>query len=217
MKFKTPEFVSKMKKRLNKGMNRFFSIIPPKYLVGAAGVVFIIVLFNSCKKQTDCIPGAKSNANPNGIQKSPKSPKSDDPCAGERAARDEAADNQIIYDDNVRGAIGPAASGIEGNVWSSFADYWGESYDPTNHTIIDTVYGMRYGIRLLWKDYGDPFPINGAEIQILYNYCGIDSVGYDDLQTKQGDLDDCEKVGIDEYGWMYICNEKGYWVPYTGR
>ena len=134
-----------------------------------------------------------------------------DPCADERAARDEAAANQIIYDDNVRGAIGPAANGIEGNLWSSFADYWGASYDPTNYTIIDTVYGMRYGIRLLWKDYGDPFPINGAEIQILYDYCGVDSVGYDDLQTKEGDLDECEKLDVWEPTPTFICNKQGYW------
>jgi len=169
----------------------------------------------SCVKQTDCTPGAVSyaNENPTGIQKSSKN----DPCADERAARDEAAANQIIYDDNVRGAIGPAASGIGGSVWSGFAGYWGESYDPTNHTIIDTVYGLRYAIRGLWKNYGNPLPINGPEIQILYDYCGVDSVGYDDLQTKQGDLDDCEKVSVIEYDPTYVCDKNGFWTPYKVR
>ena len=173
----------------------------------------LLFLLTSCFKQKDCEQGTVSYANPDGITNGmPKAPKSNDPCAEERAAFN-TADSLLtyVYDPNVRGAIGPAASGIEGNVWSAFADYWGASYDPTNHTIIDTVYGMRYGIRWLWKTYGNPLPINGPEIQILYDYCGIDSVGYDDLQIKQGALDDCEKVSVPEYTPTFICNKNGVW------
>ena len=214
MKFKTPEFVSKMKKRLNKDMNRFFSIIPPKYLVGAAGVVFIIVLFASCKKQTDCTPGAKSYANPEGIQKSPKSPKSDDPCAFERNAADQAkidsADYRLAAEDALSIALTEPGN-ISQQFWLIFNSQ-NLSHLPSGN-FVDSLIKINYTIRA-YVDELYPSTNNKENLEISYAINDTCVLVCYDLRGKLKDLKDCEDengVGIDENEIIYICNEKGFW------
>ena len=208
LKSETPKFVSNAKNRISKSMSKILSLIPVSLLVGGA-IVLSFLFATGCKKGTNCPDGYDHSI----MTSPPKYAMADDPCEEERNAVN-TADSLLtnIYDPDVRNAIEPAENGIENAVWNSFRDYWGADYDPTNHTMIDTVYGLRYGIRLLWKDYGNPLPINGAEIQILYDFCGTDSIGYDVLQTAQSALEECESnVGITEYEWVKDdCG--GYWT-----
>lgn len=198
------------------GMNRSLGNLSPKRILMVLTVLAVIALATTgCEKQHECPDGYNHDIRKNPPMFMPA--KSSDQCEFERNERDTAEYRLIyVYDPDVRNAIGPATNGPDGDIsnlfWGNFCDYFPQPYDPSNFTIRDTVNGARYAIRAIWKDYGNPFPYNGAEIQTLYDFCGIDSIGYDDLQTKQGALDDCENsVGIDEYEWVNDpCG--GYWT-----
>ena len=207
-KSETPKFVSNAKSRISKSMGRVLSLIPVSLLVGGA-IVVSFLFATGCKKGTNCPDGYDHSI----MTSPPKYAMADDPCEEERNAVN-TADSLLtnIYDPDVRNAIGPATNGIENEVWGTFRDYFPQPYDPSNHVTTDTIYGLRYAIRTLWKYYGNPLPINGTEIQILYDFCGTDSIGYDILQTALGDLEECENgVGITEYEWVKDdCG--GYWT-----
>jgi len=199
-KFKPQKSVSGTGNRFIDGMTKFFKLVSPKYLIGGTALLLFLAMLASCKKQGECADGIQYlNFN---TESPTKSPSND--CDDERAARDSVAnDLSTIHDPNVRNAIGPATNGIGPTFWAAFRGHFGEPYDPSNFTIIDTVYGIRGGVRDLRNTYGDPLPSNDAEIKILYDFCGKDSVEYDVLQDKEKALYDCENgVGIDEWKWV---------------
>jgi len=209
--FKTPKFVSKAKNGIKKGMDRIFAVIPPKYLVGGAGLLFLLMMMNSCEKQKDCVPGTKkysTTESPVGPMKASKS----DPCKFERNAVN-TADSLLnyVYGPDVRNAIDPALyepDNISGVYWTVF-NY---NYVP-REILLDSVERHTFTIEYLWASYGNPLPKNDENIKKLYAKCGIYLVGYEDLQKKEAALEDCENnVGIDEYGKVtFICNENGFW------
>ena len=183
------------------------------------GVVFIIVLFNSCKKQTDCTPGAKSYANPEGIQKSPKSPKSDDPCAFERNEVQEA-DSLLnnVYGPDVRDAVDPAVSypeNISTGYWNIF-NYLGGTFVPCT-TLLDSAERHQFAIDRWVSFYG--WEYNEENLKNLYAKCGTYLLGYEDLQKWIGALDECENgVGIIKPNPTYICDDNGDWRDFlTGK
>jgi hypothetical protein len=214
---KTQKFVSKAKHSLNKDMNRSLGSIFPKRILLAVLVLCVLAAGNtSCKKETNCPEGYNYDIQKN-PPKSVNAAKSSDECDFERNEY-QKADSLLtyVYHPDVRIAIGAATNGIEAEVWGTFRGYFPKPYDPSNHVTMDTVYGLRFAIRAMLNGY-DPYPINDAELKILYNFCGTDSIGYDDMQTKYTALEDCENgVGIPEYEWVKDdCG--GYWTTKTSK
>ncbi|MCL2041685.1 MAG: hypothetical protein FWG84_06575 [Bacteroidales bacterium] len=196
---------------IRKSMSKVLSLIPVSLLVGGA-IVVSFLFATGCKKGTNC-PDGYDHSIMKSPPKSAMAAKSSDQCEFEWNEY-QKADSLLtyVYHPDVRNAIGPATNGIEAEVWGRFQGYFEQPYDPSNFTITDTVKGVRYAIRVLWKDYDNPLPINGDEIQILYDFCGTDSIGYDVMQEKYGAWYDCDNgVGITEYEWVKDdCG--GYWT-----
>ena len=170
----------------------------------------VAVTFIGCKKVQDCTPGAKQYSdNPTGIQKSSKS----DPCELERIAVQEADSllNQV-YGPDVRTALDSALyvpDDISAFYWSGYNN----GYVPQG-TLLDSAKRHVVMVEGLWE-ISNPFPVNDENLRKLHAKCGIYVAGAEDLQAKQGALEDCENgVGTGELDPAYICDENGFWVDF---
>jgi hypothetical protein len=149
-------------------MDRLFTVIPPKYLVGGAGILLLLTMMVSCKKQEDCVPGTKKYSTTKGIQKSSKS--GGDPCEFEQNAVN-TADSLLnyVYGPDVCNAIDPALyypDNISGMYWNYFRyDFEGNPFFC--ETFMDSVVRHGYTIDALWEKYGNPLPKNDENVKKL--------------------------------------------------
>jgi len=174
----------------------------------------LVLVSVACTKQTNCIPGAKSYANPDGGMK--KSSKND-PCAGERAALAEA-DSLLyqVYGPDVRNAVYPALYDpidYSTEYWSGF-----NGSGLVFPTLLDSAKRHIFLIEGLWS-ISNPFYVNDENLRKLHGKCEIYVIGHADFMTKDSLLNDCEKVSVWEPTLTFICNAKGYWQATndTGR
>ena len=166
------------------------------------------IAFLGCKKVHDCTPGEKQYLdNPTEMQKSAKS----DPCEFERIAV-QVADSLLnqVYGPDVRNAIHPALyepDNIAIMYWEAFNNNF-----VSQGTLLDSVEKHIVIIEGLWT-ISNPFWYNDENLRKLYTKCGIYVAGAQDLQAKQGALEDCENgVPVIEIKPTYICDDNGNWI-----
>ena len=115
-----------------------------------------------------------------------------DPCAGIRNQVEKLIQDTTIQAKNMRGAVDPAIkTGPDGNISDYFngaAEVW---TGPTNN-LLDSAKMTIAAIEQLWFLYGNPLPLNGANIQKLYDACKLFIKTCEDLFIAEEQLSKCE-------------------------